>query len=160
MGSLSESLWNKIDIAAIVLIEQLSDVLYPPFKLIFMNCPLFYQIIYGYGLVFIIYRTRKARKNDNFFDNDSVTWFVSIILSIVSNLKNPLLILDSLIRIKTQAVYLYKNYLYRLKNIEIKEAFKAIKKINKSNFWKPVFKKFSYLGIFSFLRSKWYKKKK
>jgi hypothetical protein len=123
-------------------------------------CPFFYQLIYFYVPLVYFIRRRRAKKNnfEGFFDDSVFNWLYLQILSILKMIPKPLVLFEY---IKTKVITFFA-YIKVICKYAIKPLFKEfISWLKARNFltWRPVFKKYSYFGIFSYIRSKWFKNK-
>ena len=129
------------------------------FSAVFNNCPLFYQVIYGYAPLTYLYIRRKFRKNNykNYFDKSIFNWFFFNIKLLFFRL-TKLIILFNFIEIFFKKIFYLLRHKYSSEyhyNFIFLTNF--FKKITTRFVWRPTFKKYSYFGIFSLIRSKWFK---
>lgn len=119
----------------------------------FNYCPIHYQMLYFYFPILYIYIFKKKPFNQN----TSFNYIIILIKFYINFFKKLDLIL-----------IVFKNFFLKIiiyiiffKNIFINDSFNIIykyfKKTSFSIFWKPIFKKTSYFGLFAYIRSKWYK---
>ena len=127
--------------------------------LILNNCPFYYQMVYGYAPVTYLLIRRKFRKNNyvNYFDKSNFNWlFFNVKLILFRATK--LIIVYNYFEVFFKKLYYYyahryySNYKYKIKFVKV-----LFTPMLGRNVWKPIFKKYSYFGVFAFLRSKWFK---
>ena len=153
------SYFYDFDSAISIYLSEIYDVVQHYELLIFNNCPLYYQIIYGYAPITYLLIRRKYRKNNykNYFDKSSLNWlFLNFKLLIFR--ANKLIILINFIKIFFLKFYYY--FKYKLETGNFYKWFfllNSLKNFFKRIVWKPTFKKYSYFGLFSLIRTKWFK---
>lgn len=114
------------------------------------KCPYFWQFTYGYFLLLFLYVKYNRSHNDSYWHKSSINEFILLIKSInLKTLQNSFTVVTGTIKV------------FLLNPAKLQTALLLVQTLAraKSNLWTPIFKKLSYLGIFSFIRSKWFKKK-
>lgn len=129
----------------------------------FNYCPIYYQMIYFYfPLLYLYIRRQRARKNI-YYDfeqyESSINYIIIIVSSFMRKVSNATIYLHCIIMI-IKKYYFSAKLMFMYKHGARINAIKQSFRINHIWLtWKPVFKKVSYFGIFSYIRSKWYKNK-
>ena len=114
------------------------------------KCPYFWQFTYGYFLLLFLYVRHNHTDKDTFWSNSSFNEIVILIKSL-----NFFFFLNLVFHFfKSIKVFALSEF---LKTVKVYAHF--VRSNSQNNLWAPIFKKISYFGIFSFLRSKWFKKK-
>lgn len=153
-----EKYFDSIDFGSIYAV--IYEYIYIVCDVSFNYCPAHYQMVYFYfPILYLILRSR--RKNELY--NESHNSTLNYIFLTMSNFFKKLLNSNFIIYIFTN---FFKKFYFFIKilfdktiGFKITHYRSVFKKNHTWLSWKPVFKKFSYFGIFSFIRSKWYKNK-
>jgi len=141
------------------LLYELYGIVYTALEFIvyygFHYCPLHYQLVYfWFPLLYILVRRRRMRRDAiTYFDNSIINWiFLQLkkqisVYSVYEFLKLSIIkITVFFTSIKIAELSLVLTYIFAkiTQLIPLK--------------WRPIFKKISYFGLFSSIRTKWFKK--
>lgn len=142
---------NEIDLICYNILYNIYMFVYTAVNSVLGYCPLFYQLMYFYLPITIYFRLKKNSKNSekaSIFYNSTYNYifFVSkyVVIYVYQNIK------------KFLHMYVFFLKKFSVYTIMLVTFFKKCTNF----FWRPLFKKISYFGLYSSVRSKWYKNKK
>lgn len=132
------------------------------FRDYFSVCPYYYQAIFYslviYTLRLILYSNVANEKN--IYVNSSLQWVYLTIKYAINRIGKYSYIYEY-ISSAVMGIYLHLKYsLFWMQRIYARVFISEVKAENKQHLWRPVFKRISYFGYFSSLRTKWFKNRK
>ena len=114
------------------------------------KCEYFWRFLYGYGLVYYLYKHKKS-SNENIFWHGSSFNELAILVKSFSNIFIP-----NLTKMFLSKLSIFSSFFY-LTKLSFLTSFKSF--LLNTTVWLPIFKKTSYIGFWANVRSKWFKKK-
>lgn len=151
-----------------VVIQARSDWFYLHYFLetsvlpLFNFCPFYYQAILYSLVIYVIrlIRYSNVANEKNIYVNSSLQWIYLVSKYAITRIQKYSYIYDF---ISSSVISLYLNLKYSkfwMQRIYLRVLTSDVKAENKQHLWRPLFKRISYFGYFSSLRSKWSKNRK